>query len=157
MTTLPSDRRAQRYRPHWKTVCLALGAVVACTQADADDFAFTPVFGTAGFVWQVGIDGTAAGENPTLTLIRGRSYTFAVTGLAGFHTFYINTANATGAGHAYAGGGLSDNGIASDTPSNAPITFDVPQDAPDLLFYNCGIHASMAGRIDIAIYRDGFD
>lgn len=141
----------------WPALFAAIGIAGISAPAAADDFTFTPTFAGAGFAWAVGIDGVAAGNDPTLTLVRGRSYTFAVTGLGGFHTFYINTVSGTGASNAYTGGGLSDNGIATDTPMNAPITFDVPQDAPDVLFYNCGIHASMAGEIDIAIFRDGFD
>jgi hypothetical protein len=36
------------------------------------------------------------------------------------------------------------------------LTFDVPQDAPDSLFYNCGVHTTMAGAIDVVIFKDGF-
>jgi hypothetical protein len=120
----------------------------------ADDFAIAPAGTFPNFHWGVQIDGAAAQANPTLTLIRGRTYSFAVSGLAGVHSFYINTQNTTLTTFQYSGGGLSANGLTSD----ATITFTVPQDAPDTLFYNCSHHGSMAGTIMIdGIFTDGFE
>jgi hypothetical protein len=71
------------------------------------------------------------GQNsPTLTLVRGRTYTFSVSTTAGFHPFRINNA------------GASPNNITSGT-----ITYVVPTDAVNHT-YDCGFHgASMAGSI----------
>jgi len=131
---------------------LAIGCVLART-AIANEFSISPAFVSTGYVWEVSMDGAAARKNPTLYLTRGQAYTFNVSNLAGFHSFYINTASGLGSANAYTGGGLSANGVTS----NATITFDVPDDAPDALYYNCGIHAPMAGKIDIVIFRGGFD
>ena len=111
-------------------------------------------------VWNVQVDGGPVQSNAPLVLIRGETYNFHVSGLGGPipHSFYINTANGIGSANAYNGGGLSDNGITTDTPANSPITFDVPQDAPDTLYYNCGFHSSMAGVITVdGVFRNGFD
>ncbi|MDR3385918.1 MAG: hypothetical protein P4L92_02600 [Rudaea sp.] len=127
--------------------------------AAANDFALSPVFAGASFRWEVSVDGGAVQQNPTLTLIRGQTYTFEVTGLAPIHSFYIKTISGTGSLNAYTGGGLSiSGGITSDTLPGMPITFTVPQTAPDMLFYNCGLHASMAGTIMIdGIFQNGFE
>jgi hypothetical protein len=69
-------------------------------------------------------------NSPTLTLVRGRTYTFAVSTTAGFHPFRINSA------------GASPNSITSGT-----ITYVVPTNAVNYT-YDCGFHgASMAGTI----------
>lgn len=143
----------------WRTVlcCCALAAI-ACS-ADANDFAMAPAISGANLVWGVKIDGSdTAQPNPPLLLIRGQTYTFHVTNLGGFHSFYIKTVSSTGAGNAYTGGGLSANGITMDTTAATPITFTVPKTAPDTLFYNCGVHASMAGAITIdGVFANSFD
>lgn len=130
-----------------------LAAALLVGNAAANDFSITPAFTPTGYVWDVAIDGAADLANPTLYLARGQTYTFQIGSLSGIHSFYVNTESGLGSANAYSGGGLSANGVVSATS----ITFDVPQDAPDLLFYNCGIHASMAGQIDVVIFRGGFD
>jgi hypothetical protein len=84
------------------------------------------------------IDGVA---NPTLTFCRGDTYTFAVN--APGHPFYIKTVKSNGTGNAYSSG-VSGNGTQSGN-----VTFVVPADAPNTLFYDCAVHAAMAGTIDI--------
>jgi len=84
------------------------------------------------------IDGVS---NPSLTLCRGSTYVFAVN--APGHPFYINTVQGTGTSNAY-GSGVTGNGTTSGN-----VTFVVPSDAPDTLFYDCAIHAAMTGTIHI--------
>lgn len=138
-------------------LCALMLATLAAPVA-ANDFALSPVFVGTAYKWGVSINGGAVQQNPTLVLIRGQTYTFEVTGLAPIHSFYIKTASSTGTLNAYSGGGLSANGIMTDTTLGMPITFTVPQTAPNTLFYNCGLHASMAGRITIdGIFQNGFE
>ena len=107
--------------------------------------------------WEVQFDGGPVTNDPTLQLIRGETYNIHVSGLSGFHSFFINTASGTGPTNAY-NDGISENGITNDTPPQSPITFTVPQSAPDQLFYNCGIHLSMAGSINVdGVFRSGFE
>jgi hypothetical protein len=90
------------------------------------------------------IGGGASGSNAALTLIRGRTYKFAVNATG--HPFYINTSNTTGTGAAYVNGtAVINNGAAV-----GDIYFTVPDTAPATLYYNCEYHSSMAGTINIS-------
>ena len=84
------------------------------------------------------IDGVA---NPDLTFCRGTSYVFAVN--APGHPFYVKTVKSTGTGNAYS------SGVTGNGATSGDLTFAVPSDAPDTLFYDCSIHAAMAGTIHI--------
>ncbi|MFZ2235305.1 MAG: hypothetical protein WBP11_05495 [Dokdonella sp.] len=98
------------------------------------------------------IDGVA---NPPLTLVRGRTYQFALQNISAIHPFYINTTNTTGAASQFTTG-VTNNGATGNTV----IEFVVPVSAPDPLFYNCGNHASMNGTLTIIndpIFAAGFD
>lgn len=79
-------------------------------------------------------------SQPNLHLYRGFKYYFNVNATG--HPFWINTQNTTGKDSAYSG--VSNNGIESGV-----ITFEVPMDAPNTLYYNCEYHASMNGEIYI--------
>ncbi|MFD2586718.1 hypothetical protein ACFSQJ_07230 [Croceitalea marina] len=80
-------------------------------------------------------------ENPELELTRGSTYEFNVNSPG--HPFIIKSVSSTGTENSF-NDGVTNNGIAEGT-----ITFTVPEDAPDVLFYNCEFHASMTGRIRI--------
>jgi urea transporter len=80
-------------------------------------------------------------SNPTLTLTRGRTYQFIINALN--HPFWIKTSATTGTGNVY-NQGVNNNGI-----TNGTITFTVPLDAPNTLFYICQFHSSMGGTINI--------
>jgi hypothetical protein len=84
------------------------------------------------------IDGAS---NPTLTLCRGSTYTFAVNATG--HPFYIKTVQGAGTANAYSTG-VTGNGTAVGN-----VTFIVDASAPNTLFYNCSIHAAMTGTINI--------
>jgi hypothetical protein len=84
------------------------------------------------------IDGAS---NPTLTLFRGETYTFLLN--ANGHPFWIKTISSIGLGNLY------NNGVTNNGDSVGAITFVVPNDAPDTLYYNCQYHPSMAGTIKI--------
>ena len=88
-----------------------------------------------------GIGFTVARDNPTLYLTKGKNYRFSVN--ASGHPFYIKTVNSTGTGNAY------DNGVTNNGAAVGVVTFKVPYDAPDILYYNCSNHSSMNGEIRI--------
>ncbi|MDT0607771.1 hypothetical protein [Croceitalea rosinachiae] len=102
-------------------------------------------------VYEVGNQGASAyifsGEgltnavNPDFTLKRGETYEFNVNTLG--HPFIIKSVQSTGTGNAF-NEGVTNNGISIGT-----ITFTVPIDAPDTLFYNCEFHGSMTGVFTI--------
>lgn len=81
--------------------------------------------------------------DPALALVRGFSYAFNVS-VSAIHPFYIKTASGVvGSGSTW-NGGVSAQGVTSGT-----ITFDVPTNAPDILYYQCGTHAAMTGPLNI--------
>jgi hypothetical protein len=84
------------------------------------------------------IDGV---DNPTLTFCRGSTYVFAVN--APGHPFYIKTVRSSGTGNAYT------DGVTGNGTTSGSVTFDVPSNAPDPLFYDCAVHLAMGGTINI--------
>lgn len=80
-------------------------------------------------------------ENPGLTLKRGVTYTFTVN--ASGHPFFIKSVQGNGDGDAY------ENGVTNNGTQDGTVTFTVPMDAPDTLYYNCQFHAAMTGVLTI--------
>lgn len=105
--------------------------------------------------WNLGADGsthyqfTGPGSlndtaDPVIYLARGQKYEFVNTMNA--HPFEIRVSN---------GGAAYTNGISVEgTTSNGTITFDVPFDAPNSLYYQCTTHAGMGGTV--VVYPDLF-
>ena len=69
------------------------------------------------------------------------TYTFNVS--TSGHPFYINTAQGTGTANSY------NSGVANNGAVSGSITFTVPSDAPNTLYYNCEFHGSMTGMINV--------
>ncbi len=86
-------------------------------------------------------NGLSNSNNPDLTLTKGQTYTFTIDSPG--HPFYINSVQGTGTGNTF-NNGITNNGAVSGT-----ITFTVPSDAPNTLFYNCEFHGSMTGTFTI--------
>lgn len=115
-------------------IALMLGLCAARPVAGAD-FSVT----NSGFTAYV-FSGAASGNNPTLTLTRGTSYTFEIN--APGHPFWIKSVQGIGTANGFPG--VINNGLTVGT-----ITWTVPLDAPDTLFYNCEFHSHMTGTIQI--------
>jgi hypothetical protein len=95
--------------------------------------------GTSSYVFNG--EGLTNSDNPNLTFKRGGTYKFNLT--VPNHPFFINMSQGTGTARAY-GVGVTSNGAVNGT-----ITFTVPMDAPDTLYYNCQFHPNMNGTITI--------
>ena len=95
--------------------------------------------GTTAYVFNG--EGLTNSNNPNFTFKRGGTYTFNVT--AAGHPFYLNSVQGTGTANAY-NSGVTNNGAVSGS-----ITFTVPMNAPNTLYYNCQFHGSMFGTITI--------
>jgi hypothetical protein len=80
--------------------------------------------------------------NPTLTLSRGNTYVFNLT-LDGVYPFYVKTLASLGNINLY------DTGVLRNGATTGSITFTVPQDAPDTLYYSCSTEFNMRGQINI--------
>jgi hypothetical protein len=83
-----------------------------------------------------------AQSNPTLTLVRGSTYTFNVT--ASGHPFWIQTVAAP-----YSSGNVYSTGVTNNGAATGTITFVVPSGAPNTLYYVCQNHSVMTGTITV--------
>ena len=82
---------------------------------------------------------TGAVNDPTLYLLRGKTYNFVNGNSSGAHPFRIQSV--AGAGGAEYNTGVTNNSGAG----GSTIIFKVPQDAPDVLYYICTSHPAMNG------------
>src|SRR6056300_774227 len=91
--------------------------------------------------------GAAKGDNPNIgPMYRGGTYTFNVSATG--HPLYLTTDNGTNfASGTYFGEYLS--GVTNSRTDSGSLTFVVPNDAPDTLYYQCGNHSAMRGAITI--------
>jgi len=80
--------------------------------------------------------------NPTLTLVRGNTYVFNLN-LDGVYPFYIKTLASLGNTNTY------DTGVLRNGATTGIITFTVPQDAPDTLYYSSANEFNLRGQINI--------
>ena len=94
---------------------------------------------------------TGAVNDPTLYLIRGKTYRFVNGNSAGAHPFRIQTTVNGSAGTEYNTGVTNNGGAGGST-----IVFEVPHAAPDVLYYQCTSHGSMGGILYITgALKDG--
>jgi hypothetical protein len=81
-------------------------------------------------------------NNPTLTLARGNTYVFNLA-LTGVYPFWIKDLPTTGISNAY------DSGVTRNGSAVGSITFTVPQDAPNVLYYVAENQSNMQGILNI--------
>ena len=133
-------------------ILVLLVLLLALPTARAQENTFTVTVATKtsdhpynGQGWPEGyvIDGDQGAE---LTLVRGETYTFQMSNVPVLHPFYISTSATGGDG----GASAYDDGVTGNGASgNATLTFEVPMDAPDLLWYQCMNHGQMGWRLTI--------
>ena len=113
---------------------LVLAVTLAATQAAAQDtFTVTGVCCSA-----YDIDGQ---PDPTLTVVRGQTYSFNLVDCAS-HPFNVQSTAGLG-GTRYTN--VSNNGGTTGT-----VTLTVPVNEPaDALYYHCGVHTLMGGTINV--------
>ena len=81
-------------------------------------------------------------SNATIAVVRGATYTIQVSAVG--HPFWIQTSSG-----AYNAANISTSGITNNGTDLGSITFQVPSDAPNTLYYACQHHSSMAGSITV--------
>jgi hypothetical protein len=81
-------------------------------------------------------------NNPELSLARGNTYVFNLN-TEGVFPFWIKTQPTTGRGNAY------NDGVSRNGATTGLVTFTVPQDAPDLLYYAAENQPAMQGKLNI--------
>jgi len=80
--------------------------------------------------------------NPTLTLIRGNTYTWNLVQNAPY-AFFIKTEASFGTTN------LWSEGVTNNGGTEGLVTFTVPQDAPDVLYYCNDIHYNLRGQLNV--------
>ena len=88
-----------------------------------------------------GIGFTQNTNNPPIYLTRGQHYQFNVN--ASGHPFLIKTERGTGLDNVYP------NGVVNNGAQVGIVTFKVPFNAPNTLYYQCQNHAAMGGMMII--------
>ena len=96
--------------------------------------------GTSDYTF-VGVGFTVTKNDPDLYLARGNTYEFVNTAA---HPFRIQSTANGSTGAAYGSGVINNDGSSGST-----ITFEVPFNAPDTLYYQCTSHTGMGGTIFI--------
>ena len=89
--------------------------------------------------------------DPTLYLIRGQTYKFVNN--TGGHPFRIQSTGATVGGGTQYNSGVTN----QDAGNGVTLTFVVPMDAPDTLYYQCTAHTAMFGTISILSQGSSYD
>jgi hypothetical protein len=94
-------------------------------------------------------DFTDFGSNPTLTLFRGETYKFHVEATEKyggiFYPFWIRTKQIADIGTTYD----YNKGVINNGDSTGNITFTVPYDAPNTLYYVADNNSKMGGKLNI--------
>ncbi|PQJ34941.1 hypothetical protein BSZ35_10335 [Salinibacter sp. 10B] len=98
----------------------------------------------------VGVAYAIDGEvGAVITLERGKTYAFELESSVDSgpndlpHPFYVGTSAEGGGGDEY------NDGVENAQATTGTVTFSVPSDAPDQLFYQCGNHVYMGGEMGI--------
>ena len=85
-------------------------------------------------------------QQDTIYLLRGQKYVFSLAGSVSGHPFHLQT---TDNGGAYDSGNLYTTGVVNAGADSGDITFTVPYNAPDTLYYRCQYHSGMGGQVTI--------
>jgi hypothetical protein len=81
-------------------------------------------------------------SNPTFNLVKGNTYTFVIN--ASGHPFWIQTVSG-----GYSSSNVYSTGTTNLGTDNGTITWVIPTNAPDTLYYACQFHSSMQGTINL--------
>ena len=85
-------------------------------------------------------------QEAELTLTRGETYIFEMADTPENHPFHLSTSSTGGDGGANA---WLDGVTGNFASGNEILTFVVPTEAPDLLYYQCSNHELMGWKINI--------
>lgn len=116
-------------------------AVTAAAVTRTTNTLFLNANGNTAYIINVR-DSIISSENPTLYLRRGQTYIFENKSGGVGHPFRISE---TDGGTAYETG-VTNNDASGPT---GKLTFNVPADAHDTLYYYCTAHSNMKGTINI--------
>ena len=87
-------------------------------------------------------------QNKTLYLVRGRRYVLQINATG--HPLWIQTS-----GSGYNSNNVYSEGVNGNGTQQGNIIFDVPETAPDTLYYQCQYHSMMFGLIKVIDEQTG--
>lgn len=91
-----------------------------------------------------GVGSEVGVQGRDLILQRGVTYTIQLVNVSFMHPFYISTSESG------AGAGVYNEGVTGNlSTGNSVVTFTPGEDTPSLLYYQCGTHDFMGGRIHV--------
>ena len=125
-------------------ISLAVPATVTPPALTTPSVSYTVANNSAGAYT---FSGSADGDNPNLgPFYKGGTYTINISATG--HPFYFTTDNGTNfsAGTYF---GEYTTGVTGSRTDSGTITFTVPSNAPDTLYYQCGNHSAMRGSITV--------
>jgi hypothetical protein len=136
-------RRADRaLSPSLAIAALALVVGIAIDEPTAAAATNFSVVNNAMSSWLVN-----GQSNPTLTLVKGQTYTFTIDPAAFGHPFWITTARGAEDAPTNAWSpGVTNNGAAAGTVLSFTVS---AASAPATLFYQCSFHEPMGGQLNI--------
>jgi len=91
-------------------------------------------------------NGNVSGSNATLTLVRGVQYTFNVDAVG--HPLWIKFVNSIGTSNNVS------QSITNNGDDSGNIVFTPYSGSPNTLYYNCQLHSSMAGQLNIVDFLE---
>jgi hypothetical protein len=83
--------------------------------------------------------------NPTITVVRGETYTFNINAVG--HPFNIQSTTGVG-------GTLYNVGVTNNSTADGVITWIVDAEAPSELYYACSVHGTMQGTFNVVDAQD---
>lgn len=119
---------------------------ITCSTDNQEDFNFTLSYTTGAYLFS----NHGTNTNPTIRLQRLKTYKITLNNSTD-HPFRIQTDNVLN-GNLYSTGlSHSDGttGVNAQEKIDGVLTFKVPEDAPDTLYYICKNHVAMLGKIEI--------
>jgi len=122
-----------------KTAVLAVTTTATAIVKNEGSSAGTTIVVTANGSTNYVVGGAS---NATIPVVRGATYTIQVSAVG--HPFWIQTSSG-----AYNAANVSTSGITNNGTELGYITFQVPSDAPNTLYYVCQNHSAMAGSITV--------
>ena len=85
---------------------------------------------------------TGSASDPNIYLVRGQKYKFT-NSMGAIHSESKQLVNGSS-------GTQYNNGVTNNNVSNGTLIFDVPMEAPDVLYYQCTSHGNMGGVVFIS-------
>jgi len=86
---------------------------------------------------------------PTLTVVRGETYSFNFTNVGSGHPIALRLTSGNTSAVPGTTGNNPSSGVYGDGTVPTTVTYQVPLDAPSVIYYQCVVHSGMIGTINV--------